>query len=245
MPQPTDDIIVTLRIPGNWSDPEEIYSRLPRGCRIEGSSLFLEDGSEFECHAVKPDGQFADVFSSSCRVPPTTDEMDRIRNYKANTAIIGRGGSLESAYALLRAGAAIVKAGGAGVFIDNSALAHGGEFWLEMLADGSPDAISFAFVSIIHTKVEVFTIGLHVLGAPDVKMQSKDVSEQGKEVIEMIQYLCNGVKEIGDGHIIADEDGPLFRTKLVKSSLSPPGSPMYNPYGCLQLISFKDIAEQN
>jgi hypothetical protein len=171
--------------------------------------------------------------------------MKRIRDYKANIAVNGRGGSIESAHALLRAGAAIVEAGGAGVFIDNSALAHGGTFWLEMLADGSPDAISFAFVSIIQTKVEVFTIGLHVLGLPDVRMQAKDVSEDGEEVIEMIQYLCNGMKGIGDGHIIADEDGPRFRTRLVESTLSAPGSPMHNPHGCLQLTSFKDISEQN
>ena len=45
---------------------------------------------------------------------------------------------LEAARTMMQAGAALLRAGGAGVFIDNSALAHGGQQWLEMTEDGSP-----------------------------------------------------------------------------------------------------------
>ncbi len=44
---------------------------------------------------------------------------------------------------MMRAAAAIMDAGGAGVFIDNSMLAHGATAWQAMTEDGSPDAISF------------------------------------------------------------------------------------------------------
>ena len=69
----------------------------------------------------------------------------------------------------------IVKAGGAGVFIDNSALAHGGQDWLEMTQDGGPDALSFAFVGIVRGKTEISTMGMHVLGLGDVVMNRADV----------------------------------------------------------------------
>jgi NADPH:quinone reductase-like Zn-dependent oxidoreductase len=77
-------------------------------------------------------------------------------------------GSLEAARKMMEAGAAIVRAGAAGIFIDNCGLAHGGQHWLAMTEDASPDAVSFAFVSIIRGDTEVWTMGMHVLGLRDV-----------------------------------------------------------------------------
>ena len=60
---------------------------------------------------------------------------------------------MEAARTMMQAGAAVVRAGGAGVFIDNSTPAHGGgSDWLDMTEDGGPDALSFAFVAIVRGK---------------------------------------------------------------------------------------------
>jgi hypothetical protein len=145
---------------------------------------------------------------------------------------------------MMHAAAAVVRAGGGGVFIDNCALAHGGQHWLEMADDGGPDAVSFAFVGIIRGRADVWTMGMHVLGLRDVVMKRADV-EGGFDIVEVIRYLAASEKPVDDGHVIADLDGPRFRAVAQASPDGPAGSPMHNPFGRLRLVSLRDIAEAN
>src|SRR5213592_440245 len=132
---------------------------------------------------------------------------------------------------MMRAVAAIVRAGGAGVFIDNSALAHGGGHWLEMTEDGSPDALSFAFVAIVSGKADVWTMGMHVLGLRDIVMKRADIDADGFDIIDVIRYLSRGDKPVEDGHVIADLSGPRFQAFTQASAEVRAGSPMHNPFG--------------
>jgi hypothetical protein len=157
----------------------------------------------------------------------------------------GPGGSLETAHKMMEAGAVFVRAGGAGVFIDNSMLAHGGRQWMAMTDDGSPDALSFAFTAIVRGKAEVYTMGMHVLGLRDLVMKRTDVEEGGFDIVEVIRYLSQGDKPIADGHIIADLDGPRFQVFTQVDTQGQVGSPMHNPFGRFKLVSMRDIAEAN
>jgi hypothetical protein len=152
---------------------------------------------------------------------------------------------MEAARTMMRAGAAVVRAGGAGVFIDNSALAHGGAAWLEMTEDGGPDAMSFAFVAIIRGQAEVRTMGMHVLGLRDVVMKRADADADEMALIDLIRYISGGDKPLDNGHVIADPNGPRFQVFMEESEEGPAGSPMYNPFGRLRLVSMRDIAEAN
>src|SRR4051812_45560702 len=117
---------------------------------------------------------------------------------------------------MMQAAAAIVTAGGAGVFIDNSALAHGGQQWLRMTDDGGPDALSFAFVAIVQGATDVWTMGMHVLGLCDIVMKRADLEEGDFDIVEVIRYLARGDKPVGDGHVLADLDGPRFKLSSEK-----------------------------
>lgn len=238
-------ITIDLRIPGKWTHPGELIQRLPAGCRLTPEALILPDATQVEFGALPADDQFAQIFRSSCRRPATADELATVDGYTVNVVLSGPGGSLQAARTMMQAGAALVRAGGAGVFIDNSALAHGGEHWLEMTEDGSPDAVSFAFVAIIRGQAEVWTMGMHVLGLRDVVMKRADVDADGVEIIEVIRYLARGDKRIDDGHVLADLNGPRFQAFTQDSAEVPVGSPMHNPFGRLKLVSMRDIAETN
>src|SRR5438067_13097810 len=174
MNEPTAAVTVALRIPGTWSHPRELLERMPAEHRLTGDALILPDGTEVGFGAMPADDQFAGIFRSSCRQPPTDDELAAVDGYRVNVLLSGPGGSLEAARTMMRAGAAVVRAGGAGVFIDNSALAHGGRQWLELTEDGGPDALSFAFVAIVGGRADVWTMGLHVLGLRDIVMKRAD-----------------------------------------------------------------------
>jgi hypothetical protein len=242
-----EDTVVrtTLRIPGNWSHPRELLERMPEGFRLTPEALVMPDGTEIEFTPMPPDEQFAGIFRSACRQPATNEELEIVDSYTVNIVLSGPGGSRQAALTMMQAGAAIVRAGGAGVFIDNSAVAHGGRQWLEMTEDGGPDAVSFAFVAIVRGRQEVWTMGLHVMGLPDLVMRRLDLDANGDLIIDVIRYLCRGDKPVGDGHVLADEDGPRFRAVATSSDPQDAGSPMHNPFGRLKLVSMKDIAESN
>lgn len=236
---------ITLRIPGAWAHPGELVEGLPPGFRLTPDALTLPDGSQLEFIPLSPDDQFAGIFQSSCRRPASPDELATVRRYTVNVCLSGPGGSLDAARRMLAAGAAIVRAGGAGVFLDNSGLAHGGRLWLEMADDAGPDALSFAFVSIVRGAVDVWTMGMHVLGFPEIVMRRADADANERAIIEMLRYVCSSTKPIGDGHILADEHGPRFHVTAQPSDDDDPSSPMHNPFGRWRLTSMKDIAEGN
>ena len=236
---------ITLRIPGDWSHPKELLERLPEGFRLKPDALLLSDGTEIEFIPLEPDEQFPQIFPSACRRPPTDDELAVLGRYTVNVGLTGPGGSLKSALAMMQAGAAIVRAGGAGVFIDNSALAHGGNDWLAMTDDGGPEAISFAFVSIIRGPQEVYTMGMQVMGFPDLSMRSADVDERGETMIEIIRYICRGDRAVEIGDILADEHGPRFQVLGRDNDEFGAESPMHNAHGRLKIVSVKEIAESN
>ncbi|NIP87402.1 MAG: hypothetical protein GTO03_18355 [Planctomycetales bacterium] len=236
---------IALRIPGTWSDPSELIERLPAGFELTAETLVLPDGSQIEVALLPADEQFPMVFGYACRQPATAEEMKAVRNYRLNVGLIGPGGSLPAALAMMQAAAAIVRAGGAGVFIDNSALAHGGSQWLEMSDDGGPDAVSFAYVGIVRSDQEVFTLGMHILGRPDLVMRASDLDPAGETIIEVLRYLCDSENPVLDGHVLADEEGPRFQAEAIDDSKFAVASPMHNPFGRLNLVSVKDVAERN
>jgi hypothetical protein len=240
-----DTTEITLRIPGDWAHPRELVERLPDGFRLTPDALFLPDGTKIEFVPMPPDDQFPRIFESSCRRPPTADELAIVGRYTVNVGLTGPGGSLESALTMMQAGAAIVRAGGAGVFNDNSGLAHGGGDWLTMTEDAGPDAISFAFTSIVRGSREVYTMGMQVMGFPDLLMNAADVDEEGETIIEIIRYVCGGDRPVDVGHLLADERGPRFQIVGKSSDEFEADSPMHNPFGRLKIVSAGDVAQGN
>jgi hypothetical protein len=238
-------VTVGFRIPGQWSHPKDLIGRLPADHRLTPDALFLPDGTEIGFGAVRADNQFAQIFRSSCRQQPTDAELAAVDRYTVNVYLMGPGGSMQVARTMMQAAAAVIRAGGAGVFIDNSALAHGGQHWLDMTDDGSPDAISFAFAAIIRGKLDVYTMGMHVLGLRDIVMSRADVERGGFDIVEVMRFLARGDKPVDDGHVIADLNGPRFRAFTQDSPKELAGSPMHNPFGRLKLVSMGDIAQTN
>src|SRR5438067_9616751 len=114
MPDLDVPVEIVLRIPGMWSNPGELIERLPAGCRLTPEALILADGTNVGFDGMPPDDQFPQIFRSSCRRPPTEEELGQIDDYKVNIGLTGSGGSLEAARKMMEAGAAIVRAGGIG-----------------------------------------------------------------------------------------------------------------------------------
>lgn len=245
MTDASSPIEITLRIPGTWAHPGELVERMPPECRLSPEGLILPDGQRVAIAPMQPDRQFAKIFASSCRRPATPDELDRVNRYSVNMGLIGPGGSVEAVRTMMQAAAVMVEAGGAGVFIDNSGLAHGGGQWLDFAEDGSPDALSFAFVNVVRGQTEVWTMGMHVFGLPEIKMRRADVEPTGDLIIDVLRYMCRSEKPVDKGHVLVLEDGQMLHVTSKVDCEFPAGSPMSNPFGSLFLLPGKEIAERN
>jgi hypothetical protein len=241
-----EEVRITFRIPGNWEHPGELIEQIPDGFQLQPDSMKLPDGSEVELDLLPPDEQFFSIFTQCCRTHPTQEEIECVRNYQVNVCLTGDGGSVEAAARMMTAAAAIISAGGAGVFIDNSGVAHSGRKWLELTSDLGIDAMTFAYVSIISNPAEVWTMGMQVLGQPEIRMTKSDADANEGLIMEMMGYLATRDKPIDDGHVIADLSGPKFTvTRIQASTDDAAGNPMHNPFGQLKLTSFRDVAESN
>src|SRR5262245_36655701 len=111
MSKPAASVTIALRIPGMWSHSKELMERLPAGCRLTPGALTLPDGAQVDFGAAAADNQFAKIFRSSCRQPATEAELRTVDRYMVNVFLAGPGGSLEAARTMMRAGAAMVRAG--------------------------------------------------------------------------------------------------------------------------------------
>jgi hypothetical protein len=233
----TTPIRITLRVPGNWSHPGELVERLPEGYRLTPEALIAPDGNSIEFTPMPPDGQFARVFASACRGSATEKELDLVARYTVKIGLSGPGGSLASAHAMMQAAAAIVRAGGSGVFIDNSAIAHVGESWLAMTEDGGSDAISYAFANVVRGKAEIYTMGMHTMGFAELALPSGTGDEDA--IVELLRWVCLRNLPIDEGDVLGDDDLPQFK------AVARADSPLYNPFGRLKILSLRDIADNN
>jgi hypothetical protein len=223
---------VTLRVPGTWTRPEEFYEALPRGCRCHDTGLVLADGSEFELHVLPADEEFAGIFAGSCPKTPTEDEQERIENYTVNICLTGRGGSIAAAKKIMEAAAAVLTAGGAGVFVDNSGVAHGASDWMKLFDSADDGGVYWAFVIAARSDDEVYSIGMHVLGFRDAIIPATGNHEYDSRTLHsFLGFTAFSGAKLQDGELVGDPVLPTFRVHAQAEDRFPADAPMFNPRG--------------
>ena len=228
---------VTLRIPGTWSKPDEFFENLPRGCRCTEQGLVLLDGTEFELNALPADEEFPKIFAGSCPKLPTENEREQIENYKVNICLTGRGGSIDAATRIMEAAAAVLAAGGAGVFVDNSGIAHGGSDWLALFGDADSGGVYWAFVSAVRSEDEVYSLGMHILGFRDAIIPSTGNAEYDSRTLHsFLAYTAFSGATIQEGELFGDAVLPNFLAYAEPDDRVPADAPMFNPHGRWRLV---------
>ena len=228
---------IALRIPGTWASEDELAQSIPSDCKISGKSLILADGSEVEIFIRPRDRQFVEVFQNSCRTELTGNESKGLRNYRYQVCLMGPGGSMESASAMMRSALPILDAGGFGVFIDNSAISFGASVWRQMAGICDTDAVTFGFVNIFRSKAETFTVGMQTLGQPDLSLPSKSFGREDQSMIDLIFTTATEGHLFDEGHLIALPNGQTFKVHKIPDLRFRSGSPIHNAWGRLELCS--------
>jgi hypothetical protein len=144
---------------------------------------------------------------------------------------------MESASAMMRSALPLLQAGGAGVFIDNSALSFGASDWSKMAEFCDADALTFGLVNIIRGDRDVYTIGMQVLGQPDLIMPIKSAGDGGSLIIDLMLKTATCGQSFEEGQKMELPNGQSFRVCKIPDEDFPARSPMHNPWGRLQLSS--------
>ena len=229
---------IALRIPGQWASIEALSAKLPLGCRLDDRFLHLEDGTKVEWNALKADDEFLKVFAEGCTRMPSDRDREVIENYTVNYCLLCPGGSVALAKKAMHAAAVVLRAGGAGVFVDNGAVAHGSDDWHALTQGADEGGVFWAFVSFIRTKTDMFTMGMHVLGHRDAIMPRTGNDERDRMILaSFLGYVYQSGVELHDNEIISDPTLPSFQLKSEAGEITQPGSPMYSPFGRWRLVA--------
>src|SRR2546423_6061175 len=84
----------------------------------DGGLIHAKTGRRFLLSASDPDDEIAELFAGGGRL--SMQQVKTIASHKVKVHVSGAGGSVEAARAVMGAATAIVRAGGYGVFVDNS-----------------------------------------------------------------------------------------------------------------------------
>lgn len=236
-------IEITVRVPGPWLGPDDFDSRLPEGYRLGGDEketwLALPDGSRAEFNALPADDEFAAVFAGGCKREPSDEDKRGVEGYRFNGCLTFPGGTLETARRAIRHTVALLDAGGHGVFVDNSGIAHGSNDWRDLAGDEDPDGggVFWAYVTTIGSKWDVYTIGMQVMGRRDA-IGPRTGDDRADEFLlrNFLAYSYRSGAVIKHGDRCGGPSGPAMRVELVEDDIVPRGSPMHNPFGRYRLV---------
>lgn len=229
---------IVLRIPGPWKGPSELADALPEETELRRGRMVMPDGTRVSTQFMPPDDEFPGVFVAAGRGAVSDATRRAIEHYQVNACLVGPGGSLENARRMMRVGCALLEAGGYGVFLDTSAVAHDRETWFEMAASDDAYAALAAFVNVVRGEDELSSIGMHAFGLRDAGVAAPRSWGAGDDadVAEHLLHRFLGYLLMTEGDVA---DGALFGTDSAQANVregpSLPfvarGAPGFNPWG--------------
>src|SRR5207237_6347714 len=113
--------------------------------------------------------------------------------------VIGEGESPDSARLMLRIGRGLLDAGGVGVKVESSGVAHGALAWRALADDASDVALYRAFVTLIESDQGVYSCGMHAMGMRDAFVVGRE-DQAGAPVAEgFLLYTLLDRPRLSDG----------------------------------------------
>lgn len=237
--------VIQLRVPGPWASPRQLDERLAEaktGYHLDRGSLVHEkSGTKIEMAVTEHDAELAPLFRGCYNAHTMTEEQFvALGAHTVKVHVHGPGGSPDAARPIVRAAAALVRAGGLGVFVDNSGLCHAPQDFLKLADDEQPGGVFWTFVALNGSRGDdddepeaVWSTGMHCLGLREAEL--RDVPDDPKLAAFVIHnflgYAYQSGAVINDGDMLGAPDEPQFRVREEPDKRIPPDHPMHNPYG--------------
>jgi hypothetical protein len=237
------DIITILCIPGQWADRSEIVTSLAGANTQEyifagNILLHIPSGEGFEVEIAAHDPQMQQSFTLAAQGRLTDEELQAIGRHSFVVYLIGKGGSLQHAANMMRAGIAFLKAGGQAVKVETTGKAFNKAQW-KMLSDAHEEqALYEAFVVLLRSEAElIYSCGMHNIGLRDVICDVDATVSEAAELADIFNiYQVIEKPELSSGQTFSTEaGGPVYRIIAEDCTIYPEDDLFYNPFGMYRL----------
>ena len=239
MYQVNDAPDLVLCIPGPWRDRAELADSIANsetGYLLLGG--VLRDTSDgFACDLLfeGPDPALPAAFAKAGPHWAASGAMAAVADHDCVVYLVGKGGSRDAAEAMMRAAGALVEAGGLGVKVESTGIAHGPAYWLEMCF-GLDQLTAHRALVVYVTGVDVYSCGMHNFGLPDAMTTAVDKATAADMLRTFTRYLLERAPVFEDGHTFSVSAGaPVYRVLKVPPVDYGADSLFNNPYGAWRL----------
>lgn len=231
-----------LCIPGPWKERTDLTGQL-----IHSNSGYLFDGMllmdtktniSCELQMEARDERMATAFKAAGPHWSPTGEMTRIDEHASVIYLIGHGGSETNFTPLMHAARALIDAGGFGVKVESTGLAHSPETWRRLCDDLHLFSIHEACVVYI-TGADVYSCGMHNLGLRDVIVAADGTEDPVNLIRTFTRYVFAEQADIRAGQTFSvASDAPVYRIVEDEGVQYDDASSLFrNPYGFWRLDS--------
>lgn len=243
---PEEDQII-LCIPGPWPDRSALIRALLTADEddpdyMPGGMILLDrvNGIGFGFDFQEQDDDMARAFASAARPNMRPDELDafvaKIATHRSvcYLSTIEEPQSRETALAIARAAAHLVKAGGFGVKVETTGHAFAGEQW--KTGGDQVDLHRLFVLDVLADGDATYSCGMRNLGLPDAIVSGEEFQPAVHLLREFNRYQVFEDPELLDGQTFSlDADAPRFRLSL--EDVQPYGdvATYVNPFGMWRL----------
>lgn len=235
--------LMVLCVPGPWADALELGRALAMQTTGQGGGwlfagrVLLRIESHWSCELEfgPADARMVRAFHAAGPHWRGTPEMEAIAGHRAVAYLVGPGGSREAAEGLMQAAAALLRAGGLGVKVESSGIAHPPAQWLEWCDELFLFLAHRALVVYVSGDGETRSCGMHNLGLPDAVTEG-----HGQLPADLLRdfthYLFTEAPVIRKGQTFAAAaEAPLYRLHSARGDVYEDDSLFNNPYGAWRL----------
>lgn len=241
MPESPTAPLTVLCIPGPWLSRSELVEKIVRGASgylFAGQVLMhmqTRQTCALEFHAADP--RMGAAFRAAGPHWADTADMRRIDSHAAVVYLVADGGTPLQAEALMQAAAALLDAGGLGVKVESSGVAHAPDAWRELCSDLHLFSAHRAYVLYI-TGPQVHSCGMHNLGLRDAIVENDGDTSGAVELLRVFtRYLFTESPTIRAGQTFsAAQDEPAYRLLDDAGPAYDADSLFANPFGFWRLV---------
>jgi Domain of unknown function (DUF4261) len=228
-------------IPGEWKSRKELVERV---AEESGGYLFLgmllmevQTRHTFELQLEEADPRMSAAFHAAGPHWRDSEDMARIGGHSSVVYLIGHGGSRTNAESLMAAAEGLLKAGGLGVKIESTGLAHSPAAWLQLVATRDLFSAYRAYVVCVTGEDQVYSCGMHHLGLRDAIVDASVADDALELIRSFTHYLFAESPTIVDGQTFAmSPDAPVYRVHEDEGMRYEESSLFNNPYGSWRLV---------
>jgi uncharacterized protein YegJ (DUF2314 family) len=232
---------IVLGIPGPWKDRTSLLAAIaaanggggpPRYLAAGPSMIDLESKSGFEFEDYGANPNMSEAFRIAGEGRLTERELAAIAAHAHTVYLLGEPEDRESVRRMARMAAFLLKAGGLGVKVESSGVAHPPDRWRYLSESASTLSLYRAFCVLVGGREGSYSCGMRTFGLPDVAVTVRVSPREAAEILTAFnhwQLLENPEPREGDLFSTAASD-PVFTMRHGPYGYDPQEL-LNNPFG--------------